>query len=63
MTAAPIASVELLRVACVRASDEPRERIGSVGHGDEMHVLWQRDVDFDPFYGVGDVPEAVPQAA
>ncbi len=28
-----------------------------------LHVLWQRDVDFDPFYGVDDVPEAVPQAA
>lgn len=28
-----------------------------------LHVLWQRDVDFDPFYGVDDVPEAAPQAA
>jgi len=28
-----------------------------------LHVLWQRDVDFEPFYGVQEVPEAPPQAA
>jgi len=28
-----------------------------------MHVLWHRDVDFEPFYGVQDVPEAPPKAA
>jgi len=28
-----------------------------------MHVLWHRDVDFDPFYGVEEVLEASPKAA
>ena len=28
-----------------------------------LHVLWHRDVDFDPFYGVEEVLKTAPQAA